>query len=52
VIQRAALSELRDDFTQALTDEDVGRRGLSKKLFPHVITFNQNDIGAPTHVPF
>ncbi|MFK7891919.1 MAG: amidohydrolase family protein [Granulosicoccus sp.] len=35
----AALEELRKDLTRALTDEEVERRGLSKKLMPHVQKF-------------
>ena len=52
VDQRAALSKLHDDLTRALTDEEVERRGLSKKLLPHVMKFYENYIDANAHVPF
>ena len=35
----AALEALREDLTRALTDEEVERRGLSKKLLPYVKNF-------------
>lgn len=37
--REAALEQLRMDLTRALTDEEVERRGLSKKLLPHVQKF-------------
>ncbi len=49
---RAALSKLHDDLTRALTNEEVERRGLSKKLLPHVMKFYENYVDAATHVPF
>ncbi len=52
VDQRAALSKLHDDLTRALTDEEVERRGLSKKLLPHVVKFYENYVDASTHTPF
>ena len=35
----AALEQLRQDLTRALTEDEVERRGLSKKLLPHVEKF-------------
>jgi cytosine/adenosine deaminase-related metal-dependent hydrolase len=52
VSRRAALSKLHDDLTRALTDEEVERRGLSKKLLPHVMKFYENYVDATDHVPF
>ncbi|MEM9138778.1 MAG: amidohydrolase family protein [Pseudomonadota bacterium] len=36
---KAALEELRRDLTRALTEEEVQRKGLAKKLLPHVEKF-------------
>ncbi|MEM9782546.1 MAG: amidohydrolase family protein [Pseudomonadota bacterium] len=35
----AALEQLRQDLTRALTEEEVERRGLAKQLLPHVERF-------------
>ena len=52
VDQRAALSKLHDDLTRALTNEEVERRGLSKKLLPHVMKFYEDYMDTAAHTPF
>jgi hypothetical protein len=48
----AALEKLRADLTRALTDEEVERRGLAKKLLPHVQKFYDDYFDAAAHQPF
>lgn len=48
----AALEQLRQDLTRALTDEEVERRGLSKQLLPHVQKFYADYFDPATHDPF
>lgn len=48
----AALEELRQDLTRALTDEEVARRGLSKRLMPHVEKFYDNYFDPAAHEAF
>ncbi|MFK7942069.1 MAG: amidohydrolase family protein [Paracoccaceae bacterium] len=49
---KAALEQLRQDLTRALTEEEVERRGLSKLLLPHVEKFYRDYHDADAHVPF
>lgn len=49
---KAALEELRKDLTRALTDEEMERRGLSKKLLPHVEKFYEDYFDADKLQPF
>ena len=48
----AALRSLHDELQQALTDDEVDRRGLSKALLPHVKAFYANYIDPARHQPF
>ena len=50
--REAALEQLRMDLTRALTDEEVERRGLSKKLLPHVQKFYDNYFDPEALTPF
>ncbi|SDB21905.1 amidohydrolase family protein [Belnapia rosea] len=48
----AALKELREHLSNALSDDEVERRKLSKSLMPHVKRFYTGYFGADAHVPF
>ena len=48
----AALERPRQDLTRALTEEEVERRGLSKRLMPHVEAFYAKYVDAAAHEPF
>ncbi|WP_108658499.1 amidohydrolase family protein [Acuticoccus kandeliae] len=48
----AALEALRQDLTRALTEDEVERRGLSKKLLPHVKDFYDKYFDPGQHEPF
>lgn len=48
----AALKALHDELSQALTDDEVSRRGLSKVLLPHVKAFYAGYIDPARHEPF
>lgn len=48
----AALEQLRQDLTRALTEEEVERRGLSKMLLPHVEKFYENYFNMKKLKPF
>lgn len=47
-----ALQALHEDLQQALSDDDVERRKLSKSLLPHVRAFYANYFDPEQHVPF
>ena len=48
----AALRELHQDLSRALSDDEVERRRLSKALLPHVKAFYANYFDAGEHQPF
>ena len=48
----AALKALHAELQQALTDDEVERRGLSKALLPHVKAFYADYIDPSRHEPF
>jgi cytosine/adenosine deaminase-related metal-dependent hydrolase len=50
--RQTALEQLRVDLTRALTDEEVERRGLSKKLLPHVQKFYDDYFDPDALQPF
>jgi len=52
VDREAALEKLREDLTRALTDEEIERRGLSKKLLPYVQGFYDQYFDSHQHQPF
>jgi len=47
-----ALKSLHDELQNALTDDEVDRRGLSKALLPHVKAFYANYIDPSRREPF
>ena len=47
-----ALQALHQDLQQALSDDEVVRRNLSKSLLPHVKAFYANYFDPDQHVPF
>ena len=47
-----ALRALHEDLQQALSDDEIERRGLSKSLLPHVRAFYANYFEPEQHAPF
>jgi len=48
----AALQLLHQELTAALTDEEVGRRGLATALVPHVKAFYDGHIRPVRRTPY
>lgn len=51
-IKALILEQLRFDLTRALTDEEVERRGLSRKLLPYVQKFYDDYFDRDALQPF
>ena len=52
VDKESALKALHDDLANALSDDEVQRRNLSKALLPHVKAFYAGYFDPAAHVPF